>query len=433
MTKCSSGPKHPYLYCMFHPWKKITLQLPFDQSNAAFLDEWLTFKNDVYMHLVDCNEEVCRDFLSLLVHRLGQLSFKNSLGRKPSVCFYLCSLDRTCLYWLARLRPAWNVNVYFGYGTKIVAFENAKDLNDWFKLLCLNSVVQQDIHIHPDDEKEVLNRIQEHKTGERRKIAERNQPDRHVKLEFGFGSKNETDMFVLWGLESIRRTGSFELGVNLGETNFLSPIAGHALQVPTVKLFTNSSGAFEPFNTTIVENLKQRPASSEPLEINITRRCSNGLTNTVVSRYFNVTNELLGIFNEKRLTCLDIDLSKSEVCCLLEKVLSVMTVSVHFERLYIDIRHPDPLEHNAVYSFFNNLARQVIPRLVRPFELIINSQTILSQDPAISPFFPSIREIILGLDRLRNKDLQNLAALVGAKLGMCYVSFKSFWFRVQRI
>ena len=406
------------------------------------------------MRLVNCDEIECQDFLFKIVKFCDEddparkLMSDNDYLHSRSIAFYLCRLDRACIYLLAKLR-AYAYRPILCYGTKIVSFENEQDLINYFTTLELRHVCQMErIIILPTDnehsdvaygfksEKEHRNSRELHLDEDGKLLGhQKNQVDfKQVRKKWegrGIWYKPpitttiqlffyyKPDLFQEIPVPPIKRAtkGSnsnhqplFQAEVKQASDQNLSAITLLVLQVPTLKSATVADGILHPQHVYLLKALKDlRPANGSPLQIQMS--CTGSQDDYYVS------DDLLNLFNEKKLTRMIINLVHKIEYKLLDKVLETISRSLYIQHLQFLYEETPPNEEEwaQIERFMERLVK-IAPTLVRRLlDVDYMFPTYIRND--LTPKVRRLHAQVCKIMALMNdKSLQIINVLAGVKV-----------------
>ena len=388
----------------FKPTRLKELQLPLGK-NIDVLD--VLIDENCLVHLINCNENESRNFISALLELLKRLMDEDELKyqkfryRKHQVFFYFCALDRDCFYLLSKI-PRCHYEIRLAYGTRIVSFRDSQDLIDCFTTLKLRKVTQDCFPPEPSDIQSLLKgkdvdtkwmdasygvdicpesraskaKAAKNKDGKSQKIeiyaanvAELLQ--RCIELRFdNSATQFDNSIQVSHVLSSVctdasqTQRSSFQVGIGKHKTHLCSFLA-IALQMPTLTELKSFGGFAEATSNEIVNALKDRPAASascSPLEIVVGHPPEHHST----INYFWATYKLLDVFHEKKLLSMYLCVNDEVDHRLMEAAVASILKSAYIRKLEIFVSYPNDDTIPEVCDFLFDLT-QLCPRLPRGF------------------------------------------------------------------
>ena len=436
-----------------------------------------TLKTDLFetsrIYLFNCDAVECRAFLSKVLKVLSKMSFDTKITSKQQqeydfekyhyhyfnfilldIHFHLCSLDRACMHILAELRGYRCVTVLCN-GTRIVSFENEQDLIDCFTSLNLERVNQfesympalcsnefskqvdqdqrelendkarevpnrlisqiENDNLHPDVKLEELYELDfptfdKHNYPERRNDFWISAIHTCVELQF-FVPSTAVQIPPRSNNVKNRSQKAFQVQVNVESRRNLSAITLLALKVPTLRSIEIAGEHAPILQQNLLKVLKDSPATNiKSMDIIVYLRDK---------AYFYVSDELLDIFNEKKLARMKVFLPNKASFYLLDKVVDTISKSIYLQKLEFEMK-PMPYETEdwvKVCEFMGKLVK-VAPTLIRPLEYI--RFEFLYDGPCNLEFMTKARESLLRIEKImsamEDKHLQILDVLVGATM-----------------
>ena len=265
-----------------------------------------------------------------------------------------CTLDRACLYLIAKLQNL-SCLVNLAHGTTIVSFRDDSDLINFFTtVLPLEMALQfEEEFLNKDAIASELDSVVEAEDKENNSFIYANNNGSHVglpktessattetasgleeevmdspqsvipsmcvELHFGDLPDDAVDFEDLFTNDD--EQGTFHLEVN--EPNkHLSCVMALALRVPRLKMFKTLDGNVAGIRGETIEHLANRPAESVPLGICVEGVEWLGNDHHRYVPHFDVTQDLLDMFNEKKLRNMTVRLTCAEDSGLLDKVLN---------------------------------------------------------------------------------------------------------------
>ena len=404
------------------------------------------------IRLVNCDKAECQIFLSKIVELWDaedptvKLRSENSFPYTRGIALYLCRLDRACIYLLAKL--CWyGYRPILCYGTKIVSFESAQDLIDYFTKLNLRHVCQMERIIFPPTNEEhvdvayglksdkefrnprelyldengklLADETKEAAFKEVRKKREGrgiwHYPPVTTTIELFFENTPE-DLFQTIPAPVIKRATKrsnptlFEVEVKQPSDRNLSAITSLALQVPTLQALTVADGILHPQHVYLLKALKDRPAArGSPLQITMT--CYG-----FQDDYF-VSDDLLNIFNEKKLMRMTINLAHKSEYKLFDKVLETISKSLYIQKLQFIYKETPPTKEDwvKIEGFMKRLVK-IAPTLVQPLVYVDDMFPIYLHYDLTREVMTLQARIYKIMKQMNDKTLQIIDALVGVKV-----------------
>ena len=147
--------------------------------------------------------------------------------------------------------------------------------------------------------------------------------------------------------------------------------------------------------------------------------------------FFLVSQEMLEIFNEKKLICMELFFQSRNTYGVLDKVLETISKSIHLQRLSFIVEPIHEKEYWIRLNRFMEKLEKVAPTMVQP--LLMSSSNALTtaastgkyrhKEPLFKEFVERHDKIMKIMERMRNKNLLIIDAFVGVLvLGKCSMS-----------